>query len=475
MVFLNPLEHAGKTYIKLWNKPNRQISDKLKQAAGVKFSKTYKCYVMAKTEHQVALLQQHLEGTAQVNTQYLNRPQRLRPAKTVSINSKKPELAALPKLPELPVVRLVPLVFKDREVLQISFAYYREIYNRLSRGSRIKWLPGPKCFVTGPDPTSLHQLLDSLEGLAHLWLARDLKIKDLTVQKRLWEQSYTKDSAYITCPLEYLEKLLLLNYSPNTMRTYHSLLLRFLNTYRQLGLPAIAAFEAEKVNQYHRDMMQSGQYSYSFINQSINAVKFYYQRLLQRALMDLSQVERPEKERKLPKVMSKDEVSRLLKATDNLKHRCLLQLLYAGGLRIGEVINLKITDVQSGRNLLLIRGGKGKKDRTTLLSQKLLQSLREYYKAYRPKDWLFEGQFGGQYTVESIRNVFRACKEKAGIKGPFTPHSLRHSFATHLLEQGTDLRYIQTLLGHGSSKTTEIYTHVTTHAIEKIMSPLDNL
>ena len=159
----------------------------------------------------------------------------------------------------------------------------------------------------------------------------------------------------------------------------------------------------------------------------------------------------------------------------NLKHRCLLQLLYAGGLRIGEVINLKLTDVQSGRNLLLIRGGKGKKDRTTLLSQKLLESLLSYFKQYRPKDWLFEGQLGGQYTVESIRNVFRACKEKAGIKGPFTPHSLRHSFATHLLEQGTDLRYIQALLGHGSSKTTEIYTHVTAHAIVKIMSPLDNL
>ena len=164
-----------------------------------------------------------------------------------------------------------------------------------------------------------------------------------------------------------------------------------------------------------------------------------------------------------------------LNAPANLKHRCLLQLLYAGGLRIGEVINLKLTDVQSGRNLLLIRGGKGKKDRTTLLSQKLLESLRSYFKQYRPKDWLFEGQLGGQYTVESIRNVFRACKEKAGIKGPFTPHSLRHSFATHLLEQGTDLRYIQALLGHGSSKTTEIYTHVTSHAIEKIMSPLDNL
>ena len=146
------------------------------------------------------------------------------------------------------------------------------------------------------------------------------------------------------------------------------------------------------------------------------------------------------------------------------------------------MINLKITDVRSDRNLLFIRGGKGKKDRTTLLSQKLLESLRAYYKEYRPKVWLFEGQTGGQYTVESIRSVFRASMEKAGVKTKATPHTLRqseftpkHFGATHLLEQGTDLRYIQTLLGHRSSRTTEIYTHVTSHAIDKITSPLDCL
>lgn len=128
----------------------------------------------------------------------------------------------------------------------------------------------------------------------------------------------------------------------------------------------------------------------------------------------------------MPGVLSKEEVAKTLAATDNLKHRCLLQLLYAGGLRISEVINLKLTDVQSGRNLLLIRGGKGQKDRTTLLSQKLLVSLRAYYKEYRPKVWLFRGQFGGQYTTYSIRHVFNACVKKAGLKVKATPHTLRH-------------------------------------------------
>jgi integrase/recombinase XerD len=263
---------------------------------------------------------------------------------------------------------------------------------------------------------------------------------------------------------------------PNTIRTYRGLLLRFLNGHRDKGLEGINALAEQDINDYHRGMVQGSTYSGSFVNQSINAVKFYYQRVLGRHEVQLANLEGPEKPDRLPLVLSKEEVQKILQGTDNLKHRCLLQLLYAGGLWIGEVINLKITDVQSERNLLLIRGGKGQKDRTTLLSAQLLWLLRAYYKEYRPKEYLFEGQYGGQYTVESIRNVFKACVKKAGIVKKVTPHTLRHSFATHLLEQGTDLRYIlQSLLGHRNSKTTEMYTHITSHAIEKIKSPLDCL
>jgi site-specific recombinase XerD len=222
-------------------------------------------------------------------------------------------------------------------------------------------------------------------------------------------------------------------------------------------------------------VLQQRGLSYAYINQSINAIKFYYSKVLNRLEMDLAEVDRPVKEQKLPKVLSKQEVAAILKGPTNLKHRCLLLLLYSGGLRISEVVNLKLSDVQSQRNLLFIRGGKGHKDRTTLLSGKLLAELRQYYRKYNPKLWLFEGQDGGPYSVESIRNVFRAALKKAGINREATPHTLRHSFATHLLEQGTDLRYIQELLGHSSSKTTEIYTHVTQHGLEKIISPLDGL
>ncbi len=475
-VFLNPLEHEGNKYIRLWHKPNPFISKRLKEAAWIKFSKTYKCFVMHHTPQAIEMTYTHFQGLARVDVRYLHRPRRLRPAAGLVVTGSRQHASEpLEKVPVRPVVRLQPLEQEGKALIQLSFQFNRDIYECLWRSRTATWAPALRCFTLPPDSASIHALLSELEGVAQVWLAQTMKVSDIGLLARLWEQTYKKGADYMACPLPYLEKLLLLNYSMSTIRTYHSLLLRFLNAHKASGQQAIQHFTEAEINGYYRNMVQSRQYSCSFVNQSINAIKFYYQRVLGRHEVQLNQVERPEKPERLPVVLSKQEVARILSVTENLKHRCMLQLLYAGGLRISEVINLRITDVQSGRNLLLIRGGKGKKDRTTLLSQKLLESLRAYYKVYRPKVWLFEGQTGGQYTVESIRSVFRASKEKAGVLVKATPHTLRHSFATHLLEQGTDLRYIQALLGHRNSKTTEIYTHVTSHSLEKIVSPLDNL
>ncbi|MCX2739419.1 tyrosine-type recombinase/integrase [Pontibacter anaerobius] len=474
VLYLNTLEHEGKQFIRLWYKPDHRITKLLKDSDAVKYSKTYKCYVTHKTPEAIELLHRNFQGVALVDTRYLNRPKRLRPAMGAVITSGNLQAEPLAKLPELPIIRLQPLEHEGKTLIQISFAFNELLYKTLKCSSCCQWLEEPRCFAVSTEATSLHQLLDDVQGTAQVWLASTMHIRDMGIMRRLWEQTYSKTASYVTCPLPYLEKLYLLNYSLNTIRTYHSLLLRFLNGHSE-GLEVINGFGTQEINEYHRQMVQSQKYSFSLINQSINAVKFYFHRVLGRHTLDLSQIERPEKPHRLPTVLSKEEVKRILLATDNLKHRCMLQLLYSGGLRISEVINLRLTDVQSGRNMLLIRGGKGKKDRTTLLSQRLLESLRAYYKVYRPKVWLFEGQQGGQYTVESLRNVFRAAREKAAVRTKATPHTLRHSFATHLLEQGTDLRYIQTLLGHRSSKTTEIYTHVTSYALDKITSPLDNL
>ncbi len=159
-------------------------------------------------------------------------------------------------------------------------------------------------------------------------------------------------------------------------------------------------------------------------------------------------IERPRKEERLPEVLSKEEIKRMIKVTQNLKHRCTISLLYSAGLRRGELLNLKITDIDSQRMLIKIVQGKGNKDRFTLLGENVLHSLRAYYKEYRPKEYLFEGEQGGKYSPTSLLKIVKVAAQRAGIRKQVSPHMLRHSFATHLLEQGTDLRYIQSLMGH---------------------------
>ena len=187
-------------------------------------------------------------------------------------------------------------------------------------------------------------------------------------------------------------------------------------------------------------------------------------------------MERPRKGSPLPNVLSKEDVAKLLSGTENIKHKAILSLIYSCGLRRSELLNMQITDIDSKRNVINIRHAKGDKDRIVPLSEKILSLLRDYFKQYRPQKWLFEGQIAGtQYTETSLNHLFQRAKNKAQMKMPCTLHTLRHCYATHLLEAGTDIRYIQALLGHKHSKTTEIYTHVTTKSIQKIKSPFDDL
>ena len=223
------------------------------------------------------------------------------------------------------------------------------------------------------------------------------------------------------------------------------------------------------------DYLLPNRLSFSYQNQVINAAKLFYRKVFSRE-MDIDQIERPRREHRLPNVLSKEEVAAILSSPVNLKHRAMLGLIYACGLRRGELLNLRPADVSSDRKLLLIKQGKGKKDRVTPISDKVIHMLREYYIAYKPVTWLFEGQKSGEpYTAGSLQEVLKLSVAKAHIKKPVTLHWLRHSYATHLLEAGTDLRYIQELLGHKSSKTTEIYTHVSQKSIQQIKTPFDDL
>ncbi|MEM6642000.1 MAG: site-specific tyrosine recombinase/integron integrase [Bacteroidota bacterium] len=265
------------------------------------------------------------------------------------------------------------------------------------------------------------------------------------------------------------QQLVVSRYSQSTLRTYKYMFREFLKFHYPTPLYQIIKKE---IMAYQCALVEKKKVSRSYQNQSINALKFYWEQVLghDRKFFEIS---RPKKVEKLPTVLSIVEVQRILKATRNIKHKAMLTALYSAGLRIGELLNLRLGDVDSAHMRLWVREGKGVKDRLTVLSPMLLKLLRIYFRAYRPQYYLFEGQEGKPYSGSSVRKVLQRAVERAGVQKSVRPHTLRHSFATHLLENGTNLRYIQTLLGHTSAKTTEIYTHVSSKELEEVRSPLD--
>lgn len=261
-------------------------------------------------------------------------------------------------------------------------------------------------------------------------------------------------------------------YSESTINTYCEAVRTFL---RYVYPKEAGSVAVEDMVSFVNEFIIANAYSYSYQNQVVNGCKLFFKEVI-KSRLDVEKFERPRREHKLPNVLSKEEVKAILEAPLNPKHRTMLSLIYACGLRRGELLNLKPKDIDSKRGVLYVLNAKGKKDRILPISDKLIKMLREYYKKYRPKEWLFEGQLTGEpYSETSLQKVFKMALSSAGVRKPATLHWLRHSYATHLLESGTDLRYIQELLGHKSSKTTEIYTHVSTSSLQKIKSPFDDL
>ena len=261
-------------------------------------------------------------------------------------------------------------------------------------------------------------------------------------------------------------------YSESTLINYSEALKSFLVFYRE---KPIAEITNEDVIIYNNDYILKNNLSASYQNQITNAIKLYF-KTIKNTKIEVDKIHRPKRAKLLPNVLSKEEVKQILNAHSNIKHKTMLSLIYSCGLRRGELLNLKPADIDSKRGIVIIRQSKGKKDRIAPLSPKILEMLREYYIGYKPKTWLFEGQNNNtKYDERSLSNVLKQALTKSRISKPVSLHWLRHSYATHLLESGTDLRYIQELLGHSSSKTTEIYTHVSTKSIQQIKSPFDDL
>ena len=272
--------------------------------------------------------------------------------------------------------------------------------------------------------------------------------------------------------LDCEQHLILKAYAYNTRKTYLHGLRHFLFQYPKDVDAKI--FDAKLIRTYMLEQIKEKKWSKSRQNGIINAIKFLYEHVLGYPRQKI-ELPRPRKDQKLPNVFSTEEVKRILASVDNVKHHAILSVVHGCGLRLKELVQLRIVDVNSEQGVVFIKGSKNNKDRNVMLSPKLLDLLRAYYRQYRPKYWLFEGIEGGQYGRSSVQAVFNRAKERAKANPYTTLHGLRHSFATHLLEKGVDLRTVQHLLGHANIATTEIYTHVTNTLLSKVRSPLDDL
>lgn len=271
---------------------------------------------------------------------------------------------------------------------------------------------------------------------------------------------------------QYRKYLKSKRYADSTIKTYSEALSIFFRFFHDKPIDDI---DNNDLIHFNNEYILKNRYSQCYQNQVVNAIKLFYKKIQSRRL-EVDLIERPRTEKKLPNVISKEDVKAILEALDNLKHKTMLSLIYACGLRRGELLSLTIKDIYSDRKVLFVRQSKGKKDRIVPLSQKTLDLLRQYYKEYRPVKYLFEGQQPGTpYSEKSLESVMKQARNKSRVNRPVTLHWLRHCYATHLLDNGTDVRFIQELLGHKSTKTTQIYTHVSNKSLQQIRSPFDDL
>jgi site-specific recombinase XerD len=268
------------------------------------------------------------------------------------------------------------------------------------------------------------------------------------------------------------EELLLKAYSENTIKTYCGEFAQLLYIINNVDVNTLTP---ERLRSYFLYCTQKLKLSENVIQSRMNAMKFYFEQVLKRDKMFFEEIPRPKKKSSLPKVISQKDIVKLFSVIENHKHLLMLKLCYGMGLRVSEIVGLKISNIDSYRMMVHIEEAKGKKDRYIPLPQSVLYDLRTYYKEYKPKDFLFEGQYGGQYAIRSVQAVFKTAMKKAKINKTVGIHGLRHSYATHLMEAGTDIVFIQKLLGHKSMKTTEIYAKVTNKQLSKVKSPLDSM
>ncbi len=369
-----------------------------------------------------------------------------------------------------PVIKIFPGKIDKRNFLFIKTAYNSEIIKHLKHLGA-KWDRYQKWWYLPIEKGVLDKLFREFKGIAFLDIQAMKRNSNIKGSKIDLHDLLELSEAQTTAINAYKAKLERRRYSPHTIKMYMNYFEKFLNYFKEIDPEKI---QADEIQNYLLFLIRKKGIGISMQNQIINSIKFYYEQVLGRE-KKVYWLDRPRKEKKLPNVINKSEIKSMLAYTPNIKHKVIISLLYSAGLRRSELLNMRLTDIDWERKQIFIRGGKGKKDRISMLSDMLAGMLKEYLKTYKPKYWLIEGARGSKYGESSVLAVVKNAAKRAGIKKTVTPHTLRHSFATHLLENGTDIRYVQELLGHNSLKTTQRYTHLSDMSLRKIKSPLDEL
>ncbi len=363
--------------------------------------------------------------------------------------------------------------YKDQEILLLGFKYDFELKEYLKKFDGVQWSRSLKSFYVPFSSKIKNNLFHYLQeknyfiDYSALMINRNSSQKDIVEKKEVLPKLIRND---ILREINSFKKWMVQKrYSQNTIKTYESMLLSFFRFHHPKTMMQIT--EKEVLN-FNYNYIIANNFSHTYQNQVINALKLFYTRNGRFHIIP-EKFERPKKKIKLPEVLSIEEVKLILVNTNNIKHQTLLSFIYSCGLRIGETLNTKLVDLDLQRQFVHIKSGKGRKDRYVPVPFNMCRLLRKYIISQKPKYFLFEGRNNGKYSPVSARQVLKRSLLKSEIKKSVTLHTLRHSYATHLLEKGTDIRYIQELLGHNDPKTTMIYTHVSSSSLDKIKNPFD--
>ena len=360
----------------------------------------------------------------------------------------------------LPKVVLAHKTHRKELKILIQFDYQQQLINTLKSTPHIYWSKSLACWYTSASPENLTILENLFKNIAQLDTSK-LSKKQLFTRNLSEPEKKLLNGFYL-----YMKGK---RYSESTLKTYTFFIADFINFHSK---KAWSDLDNRNVELFIEKVFIERNYSISSQRQFISALKIFTTYYPSTKINDI-ELTRPKKSKKLPSVLSQEEVLRIISVTTNLKHRAIITLLYSCGLRISELINLRLKDFHLERKQLIVKSGKGRKDRYVSLAESFIPLLKNYYYSYKPKEFFVEGIQAEKYSASSVRAFLKKSCKKASIHRAVTPHTLRHSYATHLLENGVDIRYIQSLLGHSRPETTMIYTHVKRKDLIQIQNPLD--